>query len=47
MKTICITNDQAIHIYKKGRIRRLVVNVDTIMQEIEEHKLSKYNIVDV
>ena len=39
-EAICLTKDQARHIYKKVDSES-VVNVDTIKQEIEEDKLSK------
>ena len=42
-KNICLTNDQARHIYKKVEVEG-VVNIDTIKQEIEEDKLSQDNI---
>ena len=42
-KTICLTNDQARHIYKKVESED-IVNVDTIKQEIEEDKLGRNNI---
>ena len=42
-ETICLTNDQARHIYKKVELEG-VINVDTIKQENEEEKLSKDNI---
>ena len=42
-ETICLTNDQARHIYKKVELEGMV-NVDTIKQEIEEEELSKDNI---
>ena len=42
-ETICLTNDQARHIYKEGELEG-VVNVNTTKQEIEEDKLSKDNI---
>ena len=45
METICLTNDQARHIYKKGELEG-IVNVDTIEEEIEEDKLGKDNIDD-
>ena len=44
-ETICLTNDQARHIYKKVKLEG-IVNVDIIKQEIEENKLSKDNIED-
>ena len=44
-ETICLTKDQARHIYKKVELAG-VVNIDTIMQEIEEEKLCKDNIGD-
>ena len=44
-ETICLTKDQDRHIYKKVGLEG-VVNIDTIKQEIEEHKLSKDNIDD-
>ena len=44
-ETICLTNDQARHIYKKVKLE-CIVNVDTIKQELEEDKLSKDNIED-
>ena len=40
-ETICLTNDQARHIYEKVELEG-VVNVDRITQEIED-KLSKDN----
>ena len=39
-ETICLTNDQARHIYKKVELEG-VVNIDTIKQKIEEDKLSE------
>ena len=44
-ETICLTKDQARHIYKKVELEG-IVNVDTIKQEIEEDKLSNDNIDD-
>ena len=44
-ETICLTNDQARHIYKKVESEG-IVNVDTIKQGIEEVKLSRNNIDD-
>ena len=44
-ETICLTNDQAKHIYEMVQLDG-IINVDTIRQEIEEDKLSKDNIVD-
>ena len=44
-ETICLTNDQARHIYKKVELEG-IVNIDTIKQEIEEDKLGKDNIDD-
>ena len=44
-ENICLTKDQARHIYKKIELEG-VANVDTIKQEIEEDKLSKDNIDD-
>ena len=44
-EAICLTKEQARHIYKKVESES-VVNVDTIKQEIEEDKLSKDNIDD-
>ena len=44
-ETICLTKDQARHIYEKVELEG-VVNVDTIKQEIEEDKLSKDNVDD-
>ena len=44
-ETICLTDIQARHIYKKVDIEG-VVNVATIKQEIEEDKLSSNNIDD-
>ena len=43
MENICLTTDQARHIYKKVELEGKV-NVDTIRQEIEEDKLSKNDI---
>ena len=40
--TICLTNDQSRHIYKKVELEG-IVNVDTIKQKIEEDKLQKDN----
>ena len=37
-ETICLTKDQARHIYKKVESES-VVNVDTIKQKLEEDKL--------
>ena len=36
---ICLTNDQARHIYKKVKLEG-IVNVDAFKQEIEEDKVS-------
>ena len=44
-ENICLTMDQARHIYKKVELEG-IVNIDTIQQEIEEDKLSKNNIDD-
>ena len=44
-ENVCLTNDQARHIYTKVELEGLV-NVDTIKQEIEEDKLCKDNIDD-
>ena len=44
-ETICLTEDQARHIYKKVELEG-IVNVNTIKQEIEEDKLSKDNMND-
>ena len=41
-ETICLTNDQARHIYKKLESED-IVNVDTIKQEIEANKLGSNN----
>ena len=41
---MCLTNDQARHIYKKEESEG-IVNVDTIKQEIED-KLGRNNIED-
>ena len=41
-ETICLTNDQARHIYKKVE-SECVVNIDTIKQETEEDKLGRNN----
>ena len=40
---ICLTNDQATHIYKKVESES-IVNVDTIKQEIEAEKLHSDNL---
>ena len=37
-KTICLTNNQARHIYEKVKMKG-IVNVDKIKQEIAAHKL--------
>ena len=42
-ESICLTNDQARHIYKKVKLEG-IVTIDTMKQEIEEDKLSKDNI---
>ena len=42
-ETICLTKDQARHIYEKAEFKG-IVNVETIKQEIKEDKLSKDNI---
>ena len=42
-ETICLTNDQARHIYEKVESEG-IVNVDTIKQEIEEDKLGSNNL---
>ena len=42
-ETICLTNDQARHIYKKVELEG-IVNVDTITQEIEQDKSSKNDV---
>ena len=42
-ENICLTRDQARHIYKKVELEG-IVNIDTIKQEIEEDKLSKNKI---
>ena len=39
-ETICVTHDQARHIYKKVELE-VIVSVDTIKQKIEEDKVSK------
>ena len=44
-EAICLTKEQARHIYKKVESES-VVKVDTIKQEIEEDKLSRDNIDD-
>ena len=44
-KNICLTTDQARHIYKKVELEG-VVNVDTIKLEIEEDKLNTVNTND-
>ena len=44
-ENICLTKDQARHIYKMVELEG-IVNIDTIRQEIEEDKLSKDNIDD-
>ena len=43
-ETICLTNDEARHIYKKVEVED-IFNADTIKQDIED-KLSKDNIYD-
>ena len=43
--TICLTKDQAGHIYKKVELEG-IVNLDTIKQEIEEDKLGRDNTDD-
>ena len=40
--TICLTDDQARHIYKKTESES-IANIDTIKQEIEEDKLGSNN----
>ena len=40
---ICLTDDQARHVYKKVESES-IVNIDTIKQEIEEDKLGRNNI---
>ena len=42
---ICLTKEQARHIYMKVELEG-IVNVDTIKQEIEEDKLGRDNIDD-
>ena len=42
-ENICLTTDQARHIYKKVELEG-IANVDTIKQKIEEDKLSRNNI---
>ena len=42
-ETICLTDDQARHIYKKVESEG-IVNIDTIKQEIEEDELYCNNI---
>ena len=42
-ENICLTTDQARHIYKKVELEG-IVNVDLIKQEIEKDKLGKNNI---
>ena len=44
-ENMCLTMDQARHIYKKIELEG-IANVETIKQEIEEDKLSKNNIDD-
>ena len=44
-ETICLTKDQARHIYKKVELEG-IVNVDTIRQETEDDKFGKDNIDD-
>ena len=44
-ETICVTKDQARHIYEKVKLEG-IVNVDTIKQEMEEEKLSTDKIDD-
>ena len=44
-KNICLTTDQARHIYKKVELEAMI-NVDTIKQEIEDDKLGKNDIDD-
>ena len=44
-ETICLTNDQARHMYDKVELED-IVNMDAIKQDIEEDKLSKDNIED-
>ena len=39
-EAICLTEDQARHIYKKLESEK-IVNIDTIKQEIEANKLDK------
>ena len=42
-ETICLTNDQARHVYKKIESES-IINIDTIKQEIEEDKWDRNNI---
>ena len=44
-ETICLTKDQARHIYEKVELEG-IAHVDTIKQETEEDKLSTDNIDD-
>ena len=44
-ETICLTKDQARHIYEKVALQGIVI-VNTITQEIEEDELNKDNIDD-
>ena len=44
-ENICLTMDQARHIYKKVELED-IVNIDTIKQEMEEDKLNENNIDD-
>ena len=39
-ETICLTNDQARHIYEKVKSES-IVNIDTIKQEIEKDRLGR------
>ena len=42
VQTICLTNNEARHIYKKVE-SECIINVDTIKQEIKEDKLGSNN----
>ena len=42
-EAICLTNDEASHIYKKVELES-IINIDTIKQEIEGDKIDNNNL---